>query len=939
MNFITSPSTTTTTTGKRRRSKTTATTSDTIDNTKDTLFQFDTHFSLFNQNNHLLSPTSTTTTTSSPFFDLNYHIHSFNNHQLHLQNQSTFMGDSPDSPRDIFPNVFSSSIPQSEEQNSKEQQQYHYDILSHGNISNQYTTATTNSNMISNPSTSSLSYNNPLTEQDVSFTPVERSNLSTTKSKKLSNINMPITSTTTNNNNNTNNNTNVILGKKLKRRKHKNSKLGCATCKDRRVKCSEDLPSCTNCIKHKVKCPYLDYTEAQLNELRQAQYLQQQPSDSEDEIQQPPLQQSQSVPLLSQKKVLKPKVKRSKLTSSKVKTSPPSLAPTNILNVTKHQSITQNFDNLLSQRNEDNVSIVYPVYSYNQKEISTTPSFSNSTSNENPTFQNAFNGALNIPTTFKYKIRKKVDCSIELKRSLKAIAPSIHKGTSGLPEIRNLYSSWLNSFIFKAYSSELMFYCLLNLTTNFLISNCFRHVTKSGQLTPNYSLAHIRLECTQHSLRYYALVIKDLRNVLNDNSDPDLCGSVSYILSLMSIYDPEATLNSSICFRDGLFSIFNHNFKTMKKKAVPLVDTSTNDPQSIPLLPAHQKLMTNIAMSVFLPGYDPSFLNEYQQLLIRFGDLIFPLLRHFKSTFPNNSTTKTANSSSSSTSMSSSSSPNFRQPPNFDFLEIHYQDLLNFTNNLPFFIPQITNNLSDLDKQKDLLFQMLFTWVRMFPSKLISCNKSDPPLIKMLHLFFKLMKKSLFAIFPQVKYFFLRDFDSPLMLDVFATDINGIFEELDDLEPDSTSDDDINYDNRLPPELYVPLINELKSMSSYLIRGINFFERRLSKLYRLLVTHSESLNFNDNSITDINECRQKFQQLVGLKEVYITSFIHQTIKYENYPRVNGDPHYQDDEEQSKTIDDEKRSTSNGIIGDENVDFMTLQLNGLLINDFDPRSGV
>lgn len=168
---------------------------------------------------------------------------------------------------------------------------------------------------------------------------------------------------------------------------------------------------------------------------------------------------------------------------------------------------------------------------------------------------------------------------------------------------------------------------------------------------------------------------------------------------------------------------------------MPLVDTSTNDPQSIPLLPAHQKLMTNIAMSVFLPGYDPSFLNEYQQLLIRFGDLIFPLLRHFKSTFPNNSTTKTANSSSSSTSMSSSSSPNFRQPPNFDFLEIHYQDLLNFTNNLPFFIPQITNNLSDLDKQKDLLFQMLFTWVRMFPSKLISCNKSDPPLIKMLHLF------------------------------------------------------------------------------------------------------------------------------------------------------------------------------------------------------------
>ena len=83
----------------------------------------------------------------------------------------------------------------------------------------------------------------------------------------------------------------------------------------------------------------------------------------------------------------------------------------------------------------------------------------------------------------------------------------------------------------------------------------------------------------------------------------------------------------------------------------------------------------------------------------------------------------------------------------------------------------------------------------------------------------------------------------------------------------------------------------------------------------------------------------KISAIGGIKRGIYNFFIHQTIKYENYPRVNGDPHYQDDEEQSKTIDDEKRSTSNGIIGDENVDFMTLQLNGLLINDFDPRSGV
>ena len=889
---------------------------------RDTEFPFDTHLidnpSFVHQENHRFFPS---TITSAASLDLQYLFHHPHLHQLQLQDQTTFMGDSPDSPREIYPNIFSNSSAQGEGLNNPHQ--YEYDILSnsHGNITNfqdhnKYTTAA-NNNVISESSSSNLSYTQLLPNQDVPLTLREKSILS----RKISQLNR-----STSNNNITsnytsldNNSTTPLKGKKSKRRKHKNSKLGCATCKERRVKCSEDLPSCTNCIKHKVKCPYLDYTEEQLNELKQAQYLQQQPTDSEDElqVQQEPQPESQSQsqlnpPLLSQKKVIKPKVKRSKLTGSKTQLH--SVSSSASLSSSFSTTNTQNFENLLSHRNEDNSSIVYPVPSYNLREVSTNPVPKSNEDNENPTLQNAFVGALHLPTTFNYKVRKKIDYAIELKRSLKIIAPSIGKGTSALPEIRNLYSSWLNSFIFKAYTSELMFYCLLNLTTNFLISNCFkesRNRLSTDELAPNssnYYLAHIRLQCTAHSFRYYALVIKDLREFLNDNSDPDLCGSVSYILSLMSIYDPEATLVSTICFRNGLFCIFNHNFKVMKKKAVPLVDASTTNPQDIPLLPAHQKLMTNIALSVFLPEYDPSFLGEYQQLLVRFGDLVFPLLHHYRSTSTMNA------------------------KPNYDFLQIHYHDLLNFTENLKFYIPQLTNTLSDLDSQKALLFQMLFSWVRMFPSRLIITNKSDSPLVKMLHLFYKLMKKSLFAIFPQVKYFFLRDFDSPLMLDVFATNINGIFEELDDL--DSTTSD-TNYDNRLPPELYVPLINELKSMSSYLIRGINYFERRLSKLYRLLVTHSEDLHFNDNNIKDIAECRDRFKSLIGLREVCITSFIHQNIRYENYPTVDGEdnPH-----QESNDMDND---TNDGVamLEDRNVDFMTLQFNGLLVNDYDPRNSV
>ena len=119
-----------------------------------------------------------------------------------------------------------------------------------------------------------------------------------------------------------------------------------------------------------------------------------------------------------------------------------------------------------------------------------------------------------------------------------------------------------------------------------MITNCFcdsnKYLQNSGSLTPNsrsLQLAHIRTDCTNRSLQYYAYTIKGLGKVLNDEStDPDLTGSVSYILSLMSVYDTQATLNSIICFRNGLFSIFKHNDIAYEKI----------DPNSKVLIPTHK---------------------------------------------------------------------------------------------------------------------------------------------------------------------------------------------------------------------------------------------------------------------------------------------------------------------------------------------------------------
>lgn len=104
----------------------------------------------------------------------------------------------------------------------------------------------------------------------------------TTQSNNNSNNN----SITTNNNNINNNGNNisstsenqlkdnVSKKKKNSRRKHRNSHLGCGTCKKRRIKCDETLPACLNCLKGKLHCAYLNLDNNARNALRIAQYNQ-----------------------------------------------------------------------------------------------------------------------------------------------------------------------------------------------------------------------------------------------------------------------------------------------------------------------------------------------------------------------------------------------------------------------------------------------------------------------------------------------------------------------------------------------------------------------------------------------------------------------------------------------------------------------------------------
>ncbi|KAF4432242.1 Sterol uptake control protein 2 [Colletotrichum fructicola] len=44
---------------------------------------------------------------------------------------------------------------------------------------------------------------------------------------------------------------------KISKRPHRKSKLGCKTCKQRKIKCDELKPACQNCVRHLVTCDFL----------------------------------------------------------------------------------------------------------------------------------------------------------------------------------------------------------------------------------------------------------------------------------------------------------------------------------------------------------------------------------------------------------------------------------------------------------------------------------------------------------------------------------------------------------------------------------------------------------------------------------------------------------------------------------------------------------
>lgn len=796
------------------------------------------------------------------------------------------------------------------------------------------------------------------------------------------------------------------------RKKHKNSRLGCATCKRRRVKCAENLPACTNCLKHGVRCEYLDYNEEQLEDFHKAKLARLKDRDKLGEKKKGE-RHSGGLESLRRKKAPPVEVKKEKekeLGSSssrealveaeetdraglaslriddgdqlsrrkplpltfhddllmaldsdmmplelqtflhqhlsdnvffEVSQDGPNASslPGGVLDVLnfQHNAITQNFDNLLSTG--DATQIIYPVYSihnsssvtpgnfewdseyagsgadhvsYLQAQRSQGPtgpfaaardvfrspevvrrSISQISSDAKPTPVSApppgpaLPGARIVPSRFKIPARKTTNYEQLLYQTTGALAPRISKGIATLPEIRSLYHVWIGYFIYKAFKSSVMFLCLINLTTNYLITNVF-----SAELDTRFDalvlLTKTRNMLLVHLIQHYATVIKGLRSLLNHHGDPEMAASVSYILSLMSIYDPGATAHSTTCFRDGMFLVLSYTLHQASRQGV--------EPPR--LIPIHLQLMTNVARTVYLPGYGTLFLYEFESMFARFGAVLERAERALDG-----------------------------KQENLIFLRRKYNDLLLFSkDSIRHHLPALDSHMDDIEYQEDVLFTMFNRWSKLQPPRFLAANSCAEGLEKVLNLFYRVFRKAIFAVVPQVRFLFLRDFDSPLMLDVFANyNTTTILEELKD--PSTAS---------VPPKVYRELVPELQYLASYCVRLITFLTLRTAILYRNLVYEEKVRQLIPiynvvewrKSITNIEVTRQDFHELIGLLEYPISSFKDTYITRSHYPQIV------DPLSPGAKLATPRPPENDGADGE--VDMLSLQPNGLLKHDMFPE---
>lgn len=136
----------------------------------------------------------------------------------------------------------------------------------------------------------------------------------------------------------------LVKPERKTRRTHKNSRDGCPNCRAKRIKCTEELPSCSNCVKKKYRCGYLDFPQERLDHIRRKNEIKRQ-QESEG------LYSSSGTSLGGQKADTDIKSVLSALEKKK--------NPSSSLRQRRAELAAQNLDSVFNNRSENFRSLVY----------------------------------------------------------------------------------------------------------------------------------------------------------------------------------------------------------------------------------------------------------------------------------------------------------------------------------------------------------------------------------------------------------------------------------------------------------------------------------------------------------------------------------------------------------------------------------------------------
>lgn len=502
------------------------------------------------------------------------------------------------------------------------------------------------------------------------------------------------------------------------RRRHKNSHFGCKQCKRRRIKCNEQFPICTNCIKSRLTCSYQSLTQNQIDTIMAKKQQQEEEDNFESMLEDP---NSHEQPSTSNSRNVNINIHSRSISSDR----------------SQFQLSPIDFSMNLG------TSISAPIYGGPADLFSSSHQMLQP---QVPASVEAIPGAMQEVVTFDPLPETPLQNGLNNNSSSSVIAPENSNDQITLPPVSKNYSNSLepyqsierdDHFGFEsqkvkfrnhmkklchlAAQYEYLYYSIVNFGCLLLSSKvedpqeveyCLQQATKFRDLTS--------MEVNRRT--------NNLQSVAaNGNIDEFSTLFASVIILSWDLYSPRSTLTAHLKSLEycSKFAANNTNLPVFE-----------NDENYSVLC---NEYMYQCLKYIHFPSYSHAFLGEFLKRLENVKPTLQGMLNQqddyeSKRMFENE----------------------------FKFLHGIITRLNNYLNTVA--AQPIKNDDSITSYSSEVLFNLLKEWISNFPSEACSFKPRRHPSFHVLYTYYHAASRSLDAFFPEIRYLFSMSFNGPVDL-------------------------------------------------------------------------------------------------------------------------------------------------------------------------------